>query len=365
MSTSHDNDTRTNNRLPLEEAYSHREELSRRALLKRLGGAALGVAAAPSLLPALDPAAAERSKAGSRKLTPVTLQLPFIKNIEFSGITWGASKGYYRDQGIDLNVQALAPTSDPITIVAGGNAMFGMASGDELIIARSKGIGVKAFATQMQINPSGWLVLASSGITSPAQFKGKTLGIPPIYRNELPLVLSLEGLSLQQVTVRSVGFDPTALLDHQVDVYNAYAMNQPLTLKAKGIRYRFFYWATAGYVYYTDVFFATDSTIKQHPALLKAFLRATRRGWADVLAHPGGAVNFVVNDSHGTLVAKQQRAELGALRPLMVSQDTRMHGFGAMTAAKWQRGIDLLAKFHLISKTYPASHIYVPGFVTR
>lgn len=367
MSTAHDMDAYGNSRFPPQSAVDVGREITRRALLQRLGGAALSLAGAPGMIAgsSLVTPARRPTWAHADKLTPVTLQLPFIKNIEFSGILWGASKGYYRDEGIDLTVHALAPTADPITITASGNAAIGMASGDEMIIARSKGIDIKAFATQVQVNPSGWLVLKSSGIKSPAAFKGKTLGIPPIYRNELKLVLSLEGLKEKDVTVRSVGFDPSALLAHQVDVYNAYAMNQPLTLKQKGIPYRFFLWADSGYVYYTDVFFATSKTIKQNPALLRAFLRATKRGWADVWAHPAAAVTFTVNQSHGSLVAQQQRLELTALRPLMFSQDTTMHGFGAMTTQKWQRGIDLLAKFHLIAKRYPASEIFVPGFASR
>jgi hypothetical protein len=76
-------------------------------------------------------------------------------------------------------------------------------------------------------------------------------------------------------------------------------------------------------------------------------------------------VSFTVGQSHGALVAQQQRLELAALRPLMFSRDTTMHGFGAMTTQKWQRGINLLAKFHLIAKSYPASEIFVPAFAIR
>ena len=303
---------------------------------------------------------------GARKLTSVSLQLDFIKNIQFAGILVGLDRGFYRDEGINLSVTAQGPTTDPVSLVASGHTTIGMNSGDVLIQARAKGIPVKAFAADLQINPAGWLVLKSSGIKTLKDFKHKTLGIPAAYRNQAALVLSLEGLTKDDVTLRTVGFDVSVLVNHEVDVFNAFATNQPITLSLKGIPNKFFRWYDSGYVYYTDAFFVTDKTLKSKGALLRSFVKATQRGWAYVYAHPKEAVNFVVKKyGAGLLDSKQQLAELKQLKPLMNTTDTATNGFGHMKTQQWQRGINLFAKFHLIDHGFPANQIFAQGFVQK
>jgi NitT/TauT family transport system substrate-binding protein len=343
--------------------------LSRREVLKGIGGTAAGTAAFTTLGTLAAACGSSAPSGGGTKtggkLTPVTLQLNYINNIEFSGMLWGAHKGFYRDEGIDITIEPLGPTSDAISIVASGKATVGMASGDQLIIAKSKGLPVKAFATQLQTNPNGWLALAKSGINSTSDFKGKSFGIPPFLRNQMPLVLSLVGLTESDVEIKPISFSLAPLLQQNVELYNAYEMNQPNTLKDMHIPYKFFRWADEGYVYYTDVFFATDTQVSHNAPLLKSFWRATQRGWMDVFASPAPVVSYVVSGSKGSLNAHQQTEEFHSLKPLMTSADTAAHGFGAMSAAKWQQGIDLLAKYHLVGKSFPASDIYATGFVAK
>ena len=306
------------------------------------------------------------SSPSSKKLVKVTLELDFIKNVQFAGILWALDKGYYKDEGIDLTVNAQGETTDPVALVASGAATIGMQSGDVLIQAHQKGIPVKAFAADLQINPAGWLVLNSSGIKTYADMKGKVLGMPAAYFNQAPLVLSLEGLKPSDVTLRAVGFDVSVLVNHQVDVFNAFATNQPITLDLQGIPNTFFRWYDTGYVFYTDAFFVKNTTLANDSPLLKAFVRATQRGWAHVYANQAAAVDFIVNTyGQGVLDKTQQAAELKALEPLMNTADTKANGFAYMNQDQWQKGIDLFAQFKLIPASFPATDIFAPGFVQK
>ncbi|MCL4312895.1 MAG: ABC transporter substrate-binding protein, partial [Actinobacteria bacterium] len=123
-------------------------------------------------------------------------------------------------------------------------------------------------------------------------------------------------------------------------------------------------WSAYGFSYYSDCFFATDSTVKSSPGLLKAFVRATQRGWTEVFANKTEAVSLILDVyGHGTLVEKQQLAELDAQIPLMHSSFASEHGLLAVSTAYWQAGIDLLARYKLIPHTFPASDICVEGLV--
>jgi len=324
------------------------------------------VALAIPALMALLLAACGSAPASSKALIPVSLQLDFIKNVQFAGPLWGLEKGFYRDEGIALTISQQGPTTDPVQLVAAGAQTIGMESGDILIKARAKGIPVKAFAADLQISPVGWSVLESSGITRPADLKGRTIGMSPAYLQQAPLVLALEGLSTKDVTLKQVGFDESVLINHEVDARDAFSVNTPITLNMKGIANRFFPWHDSGYDYYTDVFFVTDSTLKEKASILQAFVRATQRAWADVFAHQSEVVDLIVTKYGQGLLNKQQQAgELAALKPLMYTSDTNANGFGSMTAAQWQTGIDQFAKFNLISSKFSESDIYAPGFVKK
>ena len=356
--------------------------LSRRALLRRAavyGGGVVGFGALSSLVAACSTTGATTAKPLSSQattkavasavtgkgLTPLSLQLNWLENVEFAGILWALSKGYYRDEGIDLTVAPEGPSTDPISLVVSGQADIGMESGgDSVVIARSKGLPVKSFATDLQTDPSAWMTLGSSGITQMSQLRGKTVGLQASDLQEGPLILGLGGLTTSDVTLRTVSFDPSVLVDHEVDAFSVFVTNEPITLEQKGIAVNLIPWSSYGFAFYSDCFFASDSTIAKNPALLKAFVRATQRGWNDVFANPQAAVGLVLQDyGHGTLVEAQQLAELNAQIPLMRTSYTAQNGLLAVSSATWQTGIDLLAKYNLISHSFEASELCAEGFV--
>ena len=340
-----------------------RGRVSRRAFLRKVGaygGAALAFGALPT---ALEACGSTSSKGA--KLTPLSLQLNWLENVEFAGILWALSKGYYRDEGIDLSVAPLGPTTDPIDLVASGSSTVGMESGgDSVIIARSRGVPIKSFASDLQTDPSAWMTLGSSGITTMSQLRGKTVGIQAPDLQEVPLILGLGGLTTHDVTVKTVSFDPSVLVDHEVDAFSVFVTNEPITLEEQGIAVNLIPWSSYGFAYYSDCFFASDTTMKNKSGLLKAFVRATQRGWSDVFANTHGAVSLVLDAyGHGTLVETQQLAELNAQMPLMQSSDTAAHGLLAVSITTWQTGIDLLARYGLIPHSFPGSDVCVEGFV--
>lgn len=343
--------------------------LSRRGFLKKFGTYGAAAVAFGALSSVLDACGSSPTTPASgpkgKSLTPLSLQLNWLENVEFAGVLWALSKGYYRDEGIDLSVAPLGPTTDPVDLVASGHATIGMESGgDSVIIARSKGIPVKCFASDLQTDPSAWMTLRSSGITKMSQLRGRTLGIQASDLQEAQLILGLGGLTTADVTLKTVSFDPSVLVDHEVDAFSVFITNEPITLEEKGIAVNLIPWSAYGFDYYSDCFFASDSTIQTKPGLLKAFVRATQRGWTEVFANAHAAVSFVLDVyGHGTLVEAQQLAELNAQMPLMHSRYSAQHGLLAVSTATWQTGIDLLARYKLIPRSFPASEVSVEGFV--
>ncbi|MDA8037808.1 MAG: ABC transporter substrate-binding protein [Actinomycetota bacterium] len=343
--------------------------LTRRGLLKRAITYGSGFAALGAIGTVLDACGSSTSSSNgstsAKAMTPVSLQLNWLENVEFAGILLALHKGYYRDENIALSIAPLGPTTDPVDLVASGKAMIGMESGgDSVIIARSKGIPIKSFASDLQTDPSAWMTLKTSGITQMSQLRGKTVGIQAPDLQEVPLILGLGGLTTQDVSVKTVSFDPSVLVDHEVDAFSVFVTNEPITLEQQGIGVDLIPWSAYGFTYYSDCFFATDSTVKSNPGLLKSFVRATQRGWTEVFADPSAAVSLVLDVyGHGTLVERQQLAELHSQMPLMHSSFSNAHGLLAVSTSYWQSGIDLLARYKLIARSFPASDLCIEGLV--
>ena len=96
----------------------------------------------------------------------VRLALDFIPNSSHAGIFDALARGFYRQQGIDLQIIPWSPKTFPDTLVSSGQAEFGISTTDSLVPDAATGHPLVSLATIYQHNPSCVVVLADSGITS-------------------------------------------------------------------------------------------------------------------------------------------------------------------------------------------------------
>lgn len=365
--------------------------VSRRAMLKRAGSVVVGVYGASSLLAACSPAPAPTPATAPPAPTPApnpaATQLPAapaatvvpatkptaappaattapaaqptaapqaaslkvqvgVQNVEFAGIYEAGQQGYLKIENVSQELLATGPNVAPVTVVAGGGANLGVLGGaDSLIKARSGGVPLKAFGVLLQKAPSGLMSLASNPIKTPKDAVGKRIGLQSGARGPWSTILQLNGLDESQMTIVPVEFDPSPLVNGQVDGFWSYAFNQPLALQAKGLDTLMMVAYDAGYKYYGDVLFATDQVLKDQEDALIRWLRASVKGWEYTIQHPEEAARFTVDRSPDlNLDVNQQTAQNTAQIDYLTSNLTRQKGLLWMDPATWQAGIDILDK---------------------
>jgi len=334
---------------------------TRRALLARMGGL-VGVVFGVGLLSACSPTApapaapgptatsapaAKPTAAPAQTAAPVALKVQVgTQNVEFAGLYEADQQGYLKSENVSQELLATGPNVAPVTVVAGGGANLGVLGGaDSLIKARAGGVPVKAFATLLQRAPSGLLSLASNPIRTPKDAVGKRVGLQTGARGPWSTIMQLNGIDESQVTVVPVEFDPTPLVNGQVDGFWSYAFNQPLALQAQGLSTVMMVAYDAGYKFYGDVVFATDQVLKDQEDALVRWLRATVKGWEYTLQHPEEVAQFTVNRSPDLgLDLNQQIAQDKAQVDYLTSDLTKQKGLLWMDPATWQAGIDTLDK---------------------
>jgi NitT/TauT family transport system substrate-binding protein len=232
------------------------------------------------------------SSSGGSNLTNVSIGLGYIPDIQFAPFYVAQSKGYYKAAGLNVTFHH-GIVNDLIGSMVLGHDNLVFASGDEVMVARSKNLPVVDVSTIFQRYPVSIIVPANSSIKTLADLKGHTIGSPGPFGATYVGMLALlyhAHLSLSDVHVQSIGFTQvTALLTHRVDAVVGYSNNEPLQLRSKGMAVRTF--DVSDYQpLVSNGIIVTEDTLRNHPQMVKSFVQATLKGLQDVINNPSQAV---------------------------------------------------------------------------
>ncbi len=164
-------------------------------------------------------------------------------------------------------------------VVSGAND-FGIVGADQIILARSKGIPIVAIGVIYKQTPEALISLKEKNIATPKDLIGKKIAV--IYGNDEVLYnsfLSKQGIDRSKLKEVAQIPDVSQLLTNQVDVKMAYEMNDPVLLKIKGEETNVIRFRDYGVDFYGDTLFTTEDMIKNHPDLVRDFVKASFEGW--------------------------------------------------------------------------------------
>ena len=113
----------------------------------------------------------------SAQATEVNFITDFGYNGRHSYYYVALDKGYYKAEGLEVNILRGQGSIDAVKKVASGAAAIGFADAGALALARSNdGIPVKMLAIIYATPPHAIFALADSGINKPKDLEGKTCG---------------------------------------------------------------------------------------------------------------------------------------------------------------------------------------------
>jgi ABC-type nitrate/sulfonate/bicarbonate transport system substrate-binding protein len=270
---------------------------SRRRLLRNAGLAGLGLVAGPALLAACGGGDAAAPAAGG---IPVRVALGWITNVEFAGFWIAQDRGYYRQEG--LNVEFIpggpnAPT--PTATLAAGGADIGVPVAlQEFLSAVNSGNDFVMYGAQFQNAPSALLSLAKKPVRTAADLVDATVLGQQSVQPYIEAAMRLAKVPVRYKFV-PVGYDPSPLLAGQGDVYTCFATNQPIMLEQKGMKEGTDFVVTTyeqlGLPQYADLLCSSRGWLTANRPTLVKFLRATVRGWQDNAADPAIAAKLAVD----------------------------------------------------------------------
>jgi len=308
--------------------------LSRRSLLggglKLAGGAALlGSVGSVSdlLLGGASPAGA------AAMMSAVSFQLGWLTNTEFAGSYLANAKGYYKKAGLTVKILP-GEGVDVEGIVGAGKAIVGDSNADTCSAAVAQGADLRIIGAKYQKNPFCMISSAKKPIKTPAELKGKKVGVNAYNFTGWSTFLAINGISKSEVDTVNEGYTsgPEALSDGRVDAWMGFVTNEPTVLELAGFPVYTFLLADFGYEVYADIYETTATAIAQHKEELVEFLRAEREGWSADLADPAAGLSLTMSLYGGKLGLsdKQQGLENTAQLALIKTAYTEAHGLFAM-----------------------------------
>src|SRR5215213_1986746 len=157
---------------------------------------------------------------GANGLTKVSVVLDWYPWADHTGLYLAQSKGYFKDEGLEVDIHPPSNPDDILKAVGAGTDNFGISYQTDVITARAASVPVKSVAAIVQHPLNTVMVLKSSGITRPKQLEGKKVGVPGVPSDEplLRTMLQADGASIDKVEMVNVGFDLIpSLLGKKVD----------------------------------------------------------------------------------------------------------------------------------------------------
>jgi NitT/TauT family transport system substrate-binding protein len=301
---------------------------------------------------------------GATRLTSVTVAMGYFANVQFAPFYVAVEKGYYRAVGLDVHFHyGIEP--EALRLASAGKVDFVNSGGDEVLAAGARGLHVRYVLTQYSRFPTAIFSLRRSHIRGPLDLSGHSVGVPGTYgATYVGLLALLQRTHVRGVRVQSIGFTQVDAVAHRkVDAAVGYAMNEPVALRQQGYSvneidvYHKANIAGAGIA-------ASDQEIAKHPAVVRAFVRATVRGMADTLRDPEGALR--ASEEQVKEIKVQARIARATLhRCLNFWQPERGHPLGWVDPRIWDRTAQLLFEFGQIPRRVSPTPFYTNRFVLR
>lgn len=303
----------------------------------------------------------------NKELKKVKLILDWVPNTNHTGFYVAKDKGFYKEQGLDVEI--IQPSEGVSTsLVAAQKGDFGISCQEDVTYARTSKnpLPVKAIATIIQHNTSGFASPKGKNIKTPKDFEGKTYGGwgSPSERAILQAIMKKYNSDFNKLKVVDIGSeDFFGATRKNVDfewIFEGWT-GVEAKLKNQPLNYIEIRKLNKDLDYYTPIIITNENLINSNPDLIKKFMKATTKGYEYCIDKPEESAEILVKNAPeiDIKLAKKSQEYLKD----KYKEDTKR--WGEMKEEVWNNYTKFLLKNKLIEKNMNGKDAFTNEYLPK
>ncbi|SLN14390.1 Putative thiamine biosynthesis protein [Pseudoruegeria aquimaris] len=284
---------------------------------------------------------------GALAADDLTLQLKWVTQAQFAGYYVALEKGFYEEADLNVTIKPGGPDIAPTQVIAGGGADVVIDWMPSALAAREKGLPLVNIAQPFKSSGMMLTCRKDTGITSPEDFAGKTLGVW-FFGNEYPFLSWMSQLGYSTdggedgVTVLKQGFNVDPILQGQADCVSTMTYNEYWQIIDAGLTpddLVTFKYEDQGVATLEDGLYVMEEKLADPAEVdkLTRFVAASMKGWKYAEENPDEAAEIVLEyDETGAQTEKHQKRMMGEVAKLTAGSN------GALDPADYERTVATL-----------------------
>jgi len=230
---------------------------------------------------------------GPARPTTVLLQTNWFAEAEFGGYYQALAKGFFRDENLDVRIIQGGPGALPVQKIATGQVQFALARSDDLMLAAQQKIPVLIVAAQLEHDPQVIIVHADSPVRSFRDLDGKSIMVEP----GSAWISHLERKFSIHINTIPENYGIAQFVADKNFIQQGFLTWEPYVFDQLKVSTRSMLIADSGYDPYRALFCNRDYAMS-HPDVVRAFIRASLRGWKDYLGPDPSPANALITGDH-------------------------------------------------------------------
>lgn len=266
-------------------------------------------------------------------------------NLPFVAAYAAEDQGFFAEEGLDVTIRHSSGQNEHLKLLLEDAVQFTTATSAQVLRRRADEIPVVAVALFGQRGDQGFVVRADSGIRTPADFAGRSVGFKAgVVPAELHALLRTAGLTVDDVDLRAVGFDPRVFMEADgVDVYPVFLDNEPDTIRRAGLEIEVIDPHEFGVPTLGLTYLVTEEMRANRRDVVERYLRATLRAVEWIKTHIDEAVEITLTYAEGADPEHQR-----FLLTTDLENAARADGVGRGTLDQWVGLRDVLIEFDVL-----------------
>ena len=298
-------------------------------------------------------------------LQKVTVILDWLPNTNHTGLYVAKDNGYFKEEGLDVEIIQPAEGSTA-TLIAAGKGDFGVSYQEDVTYARTSKdpLPIKAIATIIQHNTSGFAAPVEKKIKSPKDFEGKTYGGwgSPSETAILKALMEKDNADFSKLKMVDAGAeDFFAVTKKSIDFEWIFYGWTGIEAKLKNIPidYLDIGKLNPDLDYYTPVIIANENKLKENPEMAKKFLKAVTKGYEYSIEKPEESARILLKNAPET----DETLAIESQKYLKDQYKAEAKRWGEMKESVWNNYTKFLLDRKLIEKDMKASEAFTNEYL--